>query len=75
MVGSPVLFHLAKFGWKDEVHHLIISHEQYASYLSLYYPFSGFRKAQGAKKECAVIGFKIGTEKFGNCVMKLMDRP
>jgi len=26
-----------------------------------------------AQKQCALIGLKKGTEKFGNCVMKLMD--
>ena len=75
MVGSPILFLLANFGWKDAVLHLLTFHKQYANYLSPHCPFTDFIKVQGAKKECAVIGFKIGTEKFGNCVMKLMDRP
>ena len=48
MIGSPVLFHLANFGWKDEVLHLIISFKQYANYLSLYCPFTGTKKGQGA---------------------------
>ena len=35
--------------------------------------FTKKRSHQDAKKECALIGFKKGTEQFGSCVMKLMD--
>ena len=48
VIGSPVLFHLANFGWENEIHHLITSHKKYASYLSLYCPFAWLIKAQGA---------------------------
>jgi hypothetical protein len=27
------------------------------------------------KKRCAYIGFEPGTEKFGDCVMRLMEYP
>ena len=30
-------------------------------------------KTKDAKKECTKLGFSIGTEKFGDCVLKLMD--
>ena len=50
MVSSPILFLLANFGWKDAVLHLITFHKQYANYLSLYCPFAGIKKAQGANQ-------------------------
>ena len=30
-------------------------------------------KTKNAKNECIQLGFNIGTEKFGDCVLKLMD--
>ena len=56
MVSSPILFLLANFGWKDEVLHLIISFKQYANYLSLYCPFTGTKKGQGANPLIYMVG-------------------
>ena len=34
---------------------------------------SGLNKFEKAKMECSALGFKLGTEKHGDCVMKIID--
>ena len=53
--------------WKD-------GEFQYAQKLNANSSSSGDSKLDKHKEFCEEIGFNPGTEKFGDCVMKMMDR-